>query len=209
MTCVLCHELGPTPWEEKATTKAAASKGWKGYQYQADNERWWAPKAVPQSEAYHCSILRAFPGERGEVLIKRGAAKKDMDLLTPEGVSARLTPGNHEGLSRPDKWLSMTAASVRQGIRVVPFVADDISQAGLTQLQEALSNDELLAAAALLDSTSKEKGGPEEVKKAVEILLQHATTGLTWSHPCSVQHSSEPPSTSTRCKSLSPLGFCG
>ena len=92
---------------------------------------------------------------------------------------------------------------------MVPFVADDISQAGLTQLQEALSNDELLAAATLLDSTSKEKADPEEVKKAVEILLQHATTGLTWSHPCSVQHSSEPPSTSTRCKSLNPSGFCG
>ena len=44
--------------------------------------KFWAPKAVPRAETYHCAILRACPGEKGDVLIKKGGAKKDMDLLT-------------------------------------------------------------------------------------------------------------------------------
>ena len=72
-------------------------------------EEFWAPKAVPQAETYHCAILRAFPGEKGEVLIKKGGAKKDVELLTPEGADCT---EQQRGVNRPDKWLSMA-----QGLR--------------------------------------------------------------------------------------------
>jgi len=118
----------------------------------------WAqkgPKAIGFAETYHCALLRACPGEQGKVLIKRGGARRDLDLLTLEGVANRLTAQNTEAMNRPEKWLSMLAASVRQADRVLPFALEEPRRTGTPQLGESLT-DELLAAATLLDTTQKQ-----------------------------------------------------
>ena len=99
----------------------------------------WAQKglkAVAFGEAYHCALLRPYPGEHGEVLIKKAGAKRDMDLLTLEGIASRLSPQNCEALLRPEKWISMLSACARQAHRVLPFTAEDPRRSGLPQVTE-------------------------------------------------------------------------
>ena len=56
------------------------------------------PRAVPFTETYHISTLRAYPGEQGEVFVRRHGVKKDMDLVSLAGIA--LHAGNCEALSR-------------------------------------------------------------------------------------------------------------
>ena len=150
--------------------KGGKGRGWnqgkQPAQWVPQQQQWmasWAekgPKAIGFAETYHCALLRAYPGEQGEVLIKRGAARRELHLLTLEGVACC------------EKWLSMLAASVRQAHRVLPFALEEPKRTGIPQLGAALS-DELLAAATLLDTTQKQVGDGEEVRATVQLLLQH------------------------------------
>ena len=141
------------PWEKEAKGKASGpARG-------AYLENWAArgPKAVAFGDTYHVSLLRAYPGESGEMLVKRGGARQDMDLLKLSGIAERLSGQNSEALSRPEKWLSRLAASIRQAHRVLPYAEEDPARCGTPQLTASLS-DTLLAAATLLDTTQKERG---------------------------------------------------
>ena len=159
----------PRTGRSPLSLSAAMGKGGKGRRWNQgkqqqqwiQQQQWmsnWAqkgPKAIGFAETYHCALLRACPGEQGEVLIKRGGARRDLDLLTLEGVANRLTAQNTEAMNRPEKWLSMLAASVRQAHRVLPFALEEPRRTGIPQLGESLT-DELLAAATLLDTTQKQ-----------------------------------------------------
>lgn len=156
-------------------------KGGKGKGQWSSNkgaylENWAArgPKPVAFIDTYHVSLLRAYPGESGEMLVKRGGARQDMDLLKLSGIAERLSGQNSEALSRPEKWLSMLAASIRQAHRVLPYAEEDPARCGTPQLTASLS-DTLLAAATLLDTTQKEKGDRAEVSAAVRLVLEHVS----------------------------------
>ena len=123
------------------------------------------PSETPKHRRNSQEVAAAAPGKQGEVLIKLGGARRDLDLLTLEGVASRL-----------EKWLSMLAASVRQAHRVLPFALEEPRRTGVPQLGAALT-DELLAAAALLDTTQKQPGDGEEVKAAMQLLLQEDLPG--------------------------------
>eukprot|EP00435_Cladocopium_sp_Y103_P051805 s348_g16.t1 len=165
----------------RASAKTAMGKGGRGKGQWSSNkgaylENWAArgPKAVAFGDTYHVSLLRAYPGESGEMLVKRGGARQDMDLLKLSGIAERLSGQNSEALSRPEKWLSMLAACIRQAHRVLPYAEEDAARCGTPHLTASLS-DTLLAAATLLDTTQKEKGDRSEVSAAVRLVLEHVS----------------------------------
>ena len=153
------------------------------------------PSQTPKHRCKSQEVAAAAPGKQGKVLIKRGGARRDLDLLTLEGVASRL-----------EKWLSMLAASVRQAHRVLPFALEEPRRTGVPQLGAALT-DELLAAAALLDTTQKQPGDGEEVKAAMQLLLQHVAGGPAGALPahgglqCLAVHLQMAESTAQRCPS--------
>ena len=155
-------------------------KGGKGrYNYNQGKGQGWledwasrAPKAVAQQESYHVSILRAYPGKTGELFIKKGGARNDMELLSPQGMAARLTAQNTEALNRPEKWLSMASGAVRQAFRVLMYAGANPGKTGIDEITEGLS-DSLLAAATMLDTTQRVAGQGEEVQEAVQEVLRH------------------------------------
>ena len=58
--------------------KGGKGKGKWGQNSWQPDEFWHPqhPRAVPFTETYHISTLRAYPGEQGEVFVKRQGAKK-------------------------------------------------------------------------------------------------------------------------------------
>ena len=94
------HSAAVSSSRSQPTEKTAMGRGVKGQKgsWTQGKGGWlqdWAQKglkAVAFGEAYHCALLRPYPGEHGEVLIKKAGAKRDMDLLTLEGIASRLSP---------------------------------------------------------------------------------------------------------------------
>lgn len=144
-------------WEEEGTT-------WSSGPHQ--------PRAVNFQEAYHVAALRAYPGENGEVLVKRQGAKKDLDMLSLSGIPERLSCSNCEALQRPHKWISMLSATVRQAFRVLPYASEDPQRTGIPQVLQAM-DDQLLTAATLLDSTQKQRTDMEEAEAALTTMITH------------------------------------
>eukprot|EP00435_Cladocopium_sp_Y103_P056864 s175_g19.t1 len=132
--------------------KGGKGRGKWGAQGTWQPDDFWHPqhlRAVPFTETY-VSALRSYPGEAGEVFVKRQGAKKDMDLVSVSGIAQRLHPGNCEALARPEKWVSMITNSL---------------------------DDELLAAVTCLDQAQRQQGSAEEVRSALRVALTHLNRG--------------------------------
>ncbi|CAJ1445761.1 unnamed protein product [Effrenium voratum] len=125
------------------------------------------PNAVPMPDHYALDILRPYPGEDGSILVKRQRAASDTVLVSLEGIAARLTPSNCEAMNRPATWISTVSASVTEGKKYFEYF-------GSPQLQEdteticASFNEDLVAAAKILDTKKKETG---DFDASIQTLL--------------------------------------
>ena len=139
--------------------------------------------AINKSDLYLVDVLRAYPAEDGSIFVKRSGAARDLDIVSAEGMSARLSHGNAESHRRPGKWLSMLAASVAEAGRTARYAADHIDLTGLPAFAES-ATEEVLEACALLDTTKKLESSAEQRAAAVRTLLtfaadEEAEVGLT------------------------------
>jgi hypothetical protein len=74
--------------------------------------------AVRQDEWYMRKVLRPYPSKVGSSFYKVKGAKNDREILDPTKMAEKLTRFNEEGYNRIGYWLSMTAASYREGAKV-------------------------------------------------------------------------------------------
>ena len=70
----------------------------------------------------------------------------------------------------------MVAGSIRQAFRVMPWAQEDLSRTGIPQVTGSL-DDELLAAVTCLDTTQRQLGSTEEVRRALQVALTHLHRG--------------------------------
>ncbi|CAJ1351460.1 unnamed protein product, partial [Effrenium voratum] len=110
--------------------------------------------AVKMDATYHVEVLRPYPAEDSSVFVHKGGARKDSDMITLEGMSARLHAGNFEGANRPGRWLSMLAASVARGAQIATYARDHFDATGLGEIAAA-AGPEIQRACEILDATKK------------------------------------------------------
>ena len=113
------------------------------------------------------------------MFVHKGGARKDSDMITLEGMSARLHAGNFEGANRPGRWLSMLAASVARGAQIATYARDHFDATGLGEIAAA-AGPEIQRACEILDATKKCEPTAAEVETSVQTLLSYcADEGLT------------------------------
>ena len=132
------------------------------------------PNAVPMPDHYALNILRPYPGEDGSILVKRQRAASDTVLVSLEGIAARLTPSNCEAMNRPATWISTVSASVTEGKKYFEYF-------GSPQLQEDTEtfNEDLVAAAKILDTKKKETG---DFDASIQTLLTFLSEASVQQH---------------------------
>ncbi|CAJ1394359.1 unnamed protein product, partial [Effrenium voratum] len=132
--------------------------------------------AVKMDATYHVEVLRPYPAEDSSVFVHKGGARKDSDMITLEGMSAR---GNFEGANRPGRWLSMLAASVARGAQIATYARDHFDATGLGEIAAA-AGPEIQRACEILDATKNCEPAAAEVETSVQTLLSYcADEGLT------------------------------
>ena len=135
--------------------------------------------AVKMDATYHVEVLRPYPAEDSSVFVHKGGARKDSDMITLEGMSARLHAGNFEGANWPGRWLSMLAASVARGAQIATYARDHFDATGLGEIAAA-AGPEIQRACEILDATKKCEPTAVEVETSVQTLLSYcADEGLT------------------------------
>ena len=129
--------------------------------------------AVAKNDTYLLDVLRAYPADDGAIFVKRLNAARDADLVSMEGMAARLTATNAESHRRPGKWLSMLAASVAEAGRTAQYVVEHPENSGLRAFADKITQ-EVLDACAVLDSTKRLESTPSQREAAILTLLDFA-----------------------------------
>ena len=95
-------------------------------------------QAIALGSHYASDILRPYHSDDGSVLVKRGGAARDADLVSPKGLATRLMAANSELLNRPGKGVTMLSAQ---------YAVEHPERNGLSQLhivEEAAQGAKLL-----------------------------------------------------------------
>ena len=146
-------QKGQTPWS------------WTG---KSKGSRPGAAIALPAH--YGLDVLRPYHAEDGSILVKRGGATRDADLVSPEGLANRLTTSNTELLNRPGKGVTMLSGTIYHGLTAIQYAEGHPERNGLSQLH---MSEDVVNAAKLLQEAQHSVTTPEDIKASVLTLLQY------------------------------------